>query len=373
MTTTANGNDVTLRDASKEIADLINIDDNGLPVGGKSSRDKIEDEGGAVDRIDADDAQEDSEPSRPREAAEGDEAEDIGDDDAVADEPETEAINSVSDIARELGVDPEELLEGLTHSVKASGKAETVTLAELVKGYQRNADYNRKTQTLADARRAFESEQQQRLYAYQQQATVHAQQMAAVQGILQQELQSPELLSLQQTDPATYLMKTREIEGRLGALEQQRQMASQQYEAQMQQALTERTAREARALNDKVPDWGQDKLGQAVDVIRSLGFQDQEFAQNPDHRVIMAALELKELREKVAAFESERQSAKKTARRVKENVPNAPKPGRQRNGRLRVERDKLSQAKKRLQKSAKSGGRSNLTDAASVIENLLSQ
>lgn len=369
MTTTANGSDVTLRNASKEIAGLIDIDDKGLPVGGKSSREQIE-EGGAVDQVDADDAQEDSEPSRPRKAAEGDEAEDVGDDEPIGDEPETEAINSVSDIARELGVDPDELLDNLTHSIKASGKAETVTLAELVKGYQRSADYNRKTQTLADARRAFESEQQQRLQAYQQQATIHAQQLAAVHGILQQELQSPELLSLQQTDPATYLMKTREIEGRIDALKQQHQMASQQYEAQMQQALAEKTAREAKFLSDKVPDWGQEKLGQAVEVIRSLGFQDQEFSMNPDHRVIMAALELKELREKVAAFESERKSAKKTAKRVKENVPNAPKPGRQRNGRLRVQKDKLSQAKKRLQKSAKTGGRNNLTDAADVLKEM---
>ena len=378
MSTLNGGGEHGLAQARDAIADML--DDTGAPMGdahvdrtkGQRTKREIAEDGGAVDERDEDDAiEEDSAPRRPRQEAEGEDAEEIGDESANTDEEEA-AINSISDMAHELGMDPEDLIENLSHSFKASGKVETVTLSELVKGYQRQADYDRKNQTLAEARRAFEAEQQNRFTEYQRNAAEHAQRMQAVGAMLQQELQSPEMIQLQQTDPASYLIKAREIEGRQAQLEQQRQVAAQQFEQQRYAYLNQRTAQEAQALREKVPDWGEEKLGDAVEVIRSFGYRDEEFAQNPDHRTIMAALEIKALREKVAAFEAEQGAAKKTAKRVKEQVPNAPRPGkRAANGRVRVQRDRLSQAKKRLAKSAKTGGRSNLGDAASVIEQLI--
>lgn len=378
------GNDnLNLRDAAAAIGNML--DDSGEPQGDmhidrtkgqRNARERIEEGGGAVDvDVDEDDEpEEDSERRSPRQEAESDVSDNVSDDDADDDDEDAVAINSIEDIARELGQDVEELLGNLSHSFKASGKVETATLADIVKGYQRNADYTREKQSLADARRAFEVEQRQRTEAYQRDATLHAQQLAMVRQILEQDLQSPELVAMQQTDPATYLIRTREIEGRIANLEQQRQQAAYEYQTRMQQVAATRMDQERSSLMEKVPEWGEDKLGQAVEVIRGFGYQDDEFAQNPDHRWIMAALELKELREKVAAYETERKTAKKTVKRIKEDVPNAPRPGKQRrNGRLRVERDKLSQAKKRLAKSARTGGRHNLRDAASVIESLIDQ
>ena len=375
--------DREVRSAADEIAGMLG--DDGEPQGdmhidrrkgGKTARDRIEEGDGAadVDNVSEDDEapEEDSDDRRRRREAESDEAEDSGDHSANDDEAEAEAINSVADIARELGLDPEELLDNLTHEFKASGKVESVTLSELVKGYQRQADYNRDKNTLAEARRALDAERRQQVEAYNRDAHLQAQQMAMARSIFEKQLQSPELLALQQTDPTSYLMKRDEIERQITGLDERRMQAAQQYDAFIAQAINDQMARERQVLEDKVDGWGEEKLGHAVEVMRGMGYKDEEISRNPDHRAIMAALELRDLREKVAAYESERKAAKKTAKRVKEDVPNAPKPGKRlRNGRLSVQRDKLSQARKRLAKSAKTGGRDNLTHAASVIEQLI--
>lgn len=52
----------------------------------------------------------------------------------------------------------EEVDEKPRYKVKASGEEVEVTLDDLIKGYQREADYTKKTQTLAEQRKQVESE-----------------------------------------------------------------------------------------------------------------------------------------------------------------------------------------------------------------------
>src|ERR1700752_3603520 len=78
-----------------------------------------------------------------REAEKGDEAADLSGE-------ESEAEESGEDENR--GADPGEP----RHTVKVDGESLEVPLSELIKGYQRGADYTRKTMRLADERRETE-------------------------------------------------------------------------------------------------------------------------------------------------------------------------------------------------------------------------
>jgi len=328
-----------------------------------------------VDIDDEDDADyeesDDSDAPQPRNTRDDDDIDDGDDVERDDDGEETEEIATLSDLAEELELDPEELLSNLSHSFKASGEQMTVTLAELVKGYQKDADYRKNTTSLKQERAAFEAEARKRNEAFHAQATVHAQQLQALEQGIVGELNTPEMAELKSYDPGKWAAKTQEINMRLEQLRQQRTQAAQAYEQHFNSERNAFMAREAETLRKEVPDWGRKKLETAVNVIRDLGFSDSELANVADSRFIKAALRLHELEQFKKTAEARIAKAGKTAKKVKRDVPKTVKPGKRQSGRARVQRGKLANAKSRLRKSAKAGGRSNLQDAARVIEQFL--
>lgn len=81
-------------------------------------------------------------------------AEDDDQSESEEDQPETE---SAEEEEPEEGSESDEEL----YEVKVAGETQKVTLDELREGYQREADYRRKTQELSDERKAYESESEQ--------------------------------------------------------------------------------------------------------------------------------------------------------------------------------------------------------------------
>ena len=53
--------------------------------------------------------------------------------------------------------EPEQVEEKPRYRVKAAGEEVEVTLDDLIKGYQQSTDYTKKTQTLAEQRKAVEA------------------------------------------------------------------------------------------------------------------------------------------------------------------------------------------------------------------------
>jgi hypothetical protein len=285
------------------------------------------------------------------------------DDEAQPDDQET-TIETLAQFAEALEVPLDDLKAQLQHTFNAAGEEVTVTLAELEKGYQKDADYRRSTAKLAEERKATEQQFQQRLQDYEQQNTLLAQQMHVAEQLVAAELEDPRLMELRQRDPAEWTARREEIGQRLGALRNARQQAAQNYQNFVAQNMKETRERELTALQSAVPEFGDAQRTTAKDTLASLGLTAEEVGNLMDHRLIVGALELAQLRKENAELKQLKESAQNTVKRVKKEVPKLQKPGKSRTAKP-VRKDNVAKLRERARKTGR------VEDAAKVIEQFL--
>jgi len=217
-------------------------------------------------------------------------------------EPQEEATDELQDESEE---ESEESVEGEEEeaeeeaprdekfTVKVDGKEFEVTKDELVRGYQREADYTRKTQKLAEERRQVESEFEQ--------VRAEREQYAQVLGQLQQKLQEfspaePDWDKLEAEDPVEYARQWTHYQRR-----QQQQQAIIQEQARLtalQQAEQEKQIRAVLAeevvkLKDAIPDWkdsekAKKERSDLLEYGKKLGFNETELNGITDSRAVVA-------------------------------------------------------------------------------------
>ena len=204
-------------------------------------------------------AEESGEQAPEKAQAETDEVEGSGDVEAEAGEqgevPEEVEASSESDESEE-SKQPD---EPPTFTVKIDGKEEAVPLDELLKGYQRTADYTRKTQALAEQRKAAEAE----LNAVREERATYSQLLTALQQQLQQQQESPVDME------------------RLNTLQQQ----------EVQRAMQARLKEEASLLVSAIPEWRDEKTAKAeksalIEFGVKEGFTPDDLKGVVDHRVV---------------------------------------------------------------------------------------
>jgi hypothetical protein len=146
-------------------------------------------------------------------------------------------------------------------TVKVNGEEVQVTLDELQRGYSRQADYSRKTQQLAEERKAFQGETE----AIRQERA----QYATLLGALQQQLQAtaqleqqPDWDRLYDEDPiqATKLERqwrkvTEERQAKLAAIQAEQQRVSKALDTQQAEVLKQHLIREAERMPELIPEW----------------------------------------------------------------------------------------------------------------------
>lgn len=301
--------------------------------------------------------------------ADGDTDDDLAasaDDEAEASDEETETVESLEQLATALDISLDDLKAQIKHTFRAADEDVTVTLAELEKGYQKDADYRRNTAKLADDRRGLELETQNRL---QQFTTAHqdvANTLNMTERLLLEELESPALAQLRQDNPAEWTARREELGQRVQVLRNARQQAAMQFEQFTQQHMTQLREREMTALREAVPDWSTEKRDVAKESMATLGFSPEEINQVLDHRMIKGALELAALRKEVAELRELKTKATETVKRVRKEVPKLQKPGKQRmQGGAKIKRDNLTRLRERARKSG------SVKDAAKVIEQFI--
>jgi hypothetical protein len=231
---------------------------------------------GADAQPDADEGR-DEEPSTPEGTGEPAEAEESGD------EPEGEEGQD------EPSAEP-------FYTVKVDGKDVRVTLKEALLGYQRNEDYTRKTQEVAEARKATETE----LGAARQARDQYAAVLRLVQerlGNADQEPTAEQWNTLRQSDPAAYAtayadFQRRQDQRKAVAVEQQR-VADENRLENLRRAQTflesERTKLHTAlpVLADK--EKGPVELRAIRDyAAKTFGYTEQEMDQAYDHRMVVA-------------------------------------------------------------------------------------
>ena len=123
-------------------------------------------------------------------------------------EDDTEESNDVEDDTED---ETTELEEEQTFTIKAAGEEKEVTIDELVKSYQMEADYTKKTQSLAEDRKKVEAYGDVIKMA-EHTRNEYANRLQALEQVLQGNTESHEnLAELKENDPIGYAVKVAEM------------------------------------------------------------------------------------------------------------------------------------------------------------------
>jgi len=256
--------------------------------------------------------------------------------------------------------DEVEVEERKTFRVKANGEEKDVTLDELVSGFQKGEDYTKKSQALADQRKAVEAEAHAVNEAMQMREQ-YAQRLSQVQALLQQEGDDGvDLAELKENDPIQYAIKVAEKtenNKKLQLLQQEQNNLAQAQQQQVAQHQAKLVAHEAQMLTEKVKEFSDPKKaeqlkGEIRNFGKSIGFTDNELAQVYDHRHVM-----------VMQKAMEYDKLQKAKPGVTKKLVKAPKMAKKGNKVANV--DVYTKQKKRLKSSG------SIEDATSVFTNFI--
>jgi len=255
--------------------------------------DEIKKEEEAVHRPNDDDLVDDSEELEVEAAQESDDVDYDETDDS--NEQETDDDDGLAALAAELGLDADKLTlseDGeILVNLRVNGKDQQIDLKEAISQTQFSKANDEKARTLAEERKAFESERQQVADAYTQQLQ-HIQGLGEMlQQKLVQDFQSIDWDRLRVTDPAEWTAKQREFELRNQELQQAGQMLGQQMRAEQEQRSHQEAQERAKILQaerklmiESNPEWAdEDKLKsdltEIIDYAKSNGFPEDELSQ----------------------------------------------------------------------------------------------
>jgi len=201
--------------------------------------------------------------------------------------------------------------EDLKYTIKVDGKEYEVGIDELKSGYQRQADYTRKSQALAEQRKETENIQSERQQLEQErQMYANGLQMLREQQTAKlQDFDTVDWETLKQEDPYAYMIKKdeyRDAQERVNNVAHQQQQVQNEQMQQAQQAKTHFIRQEYTRLVEALPEW-EDKDSTIKEDVRKyaaeVGFLPEEINQLADHRsvlVIKKAMEFDKLTKKVA-------------------------------------------------------------------------
>ena len=254
--------------------------------------------------------------------------------------------------------------EDLKYTIKVDGEEFEVGIDELKDGYQRQADYTRKSQALAEQRKETENIQSERMQLEQErQMYANGLQMLQEQQTAKlQNFDGVDWETLKQEDPYAYMIKKdeyRDAQERVGNLQAEQRLVQQEQSQQIKQARAHFVQQEYARLVDALPEWNDKDSTIKKDIqeyATSVGFKPEEINQLADHRsvlVIKKAMEFDKLTKKVAP---KKKAVKK--------VPKVQKAGRG-TSKEETAAEALKTKRARLRKSGKQD------DAASLFYDML--
>ena len=291
------------------------------------------------------DREDGSEKEQPESASEANES------DAESDEYESEVEQD----------DDGEEQEQPTYLVKAAGEEREVTLDELIKSYQLGTDYTKKSQAVAEDRKAVEAERQAVQEAKQMRDT-YAQRLEMIEQMLQPQ-QEENLEYLKETDPIGYSVKVAEMvqrEKQLAAVQAERYRINQQQEQDRQAQMQSVVAEEMQKLSAAIPEFTDPAKGEAIrNDIRTfgkqIGFSDNELAAVYDSRAVLTLYKAMQYDKLVASKPAITKKVTEAPKAIKSGVS---KP-----------RDSNAEETRKLKARARASG--SIRDAASVFERFI--
>ena len=296
-------------------------------------------------------SEEGSEQEQPETQAESNDSE------AESEEYEAQAEDE-SEVEQDEG---EEEAEQPRYRVKAAGEEKEVTLDELIKSYQLGTDYTKKSQAVAEERKAVEAERQ-RIEEARYLRDQYAERLQVIEQMLNQQPETENLEYLKETDPIGYAVKVAELsqrEKQLAQVQAERQRIAQQQDQERQEQLGHVIQAEARKLAEAIPEYADPQKGEVArrelrEFGQKLGFSEQELSGVYDSRQVLTLWK--------AMQYDKLQSAKPGITKKVNEAPKVMKSG------VSQPRDASDEMKK-LKARAKQTGR--VADAAKAFERFL--
>ena len=230
--------------------------------------------------------------------------------------------------------DEDEFEEQDVYTVKVNGQDVDITLEEALKGYQREADYTRKTQELAEARKAFEAEQDsfksvqaetsQLRDAYGQTLQQLEQQINSDLG------QEPDWdRAYQELDAKEYARLVQNWQTQkenLQKVQVERARVAKEQAREHETIMREHLAQQSNLMMEKLPQWKDETVRDAerADLIahaKTLGYTDDEIANAADHRAIVALYHSWQLSKLNAQTPEAKKKVRKAPKMAKAGVP----------------------------------------------------
>ena len=248
-----------------------------------------------------------------------------------------------------------------TFRVKAAGEEKDVTLDELMQGYQLGADYTKKTQELAELRKANEAEAKA-IQESKQVRDTYAQRLKAIEEFLTQGDSQEDLAALKENDPIGYAVKVAEQtekKQQLDAIKAEQDRIAKEQQADYAQAMQRYVADEAQKLNKVLPEFSDKVKGEQLrneirNYGKTIGFTDQELAQVYDSRYVLTL-------HKAMQYDK----LQKSKPSVKKKVAEAPKMAK---AGTKIKEGNADIRKKQMAKLRQTGSKQ---DAAALFENFI--
>jgi len=207
-------------------------------------------------------------------------------------EAESEESYDESEVEQDEG--EEEAEEPPKYRVKAAGEEKEVTLDELIKSYQLGTDYTKKSQAVAEERKAVEAERQ-RIEEARYLRDQYAERLQVIEQMLNQQPETENLEYLKETDPIGYAVKVAELsqrEKQLAQVQAERQRIAMQQDQERQEQLGHVIQAEARKLAEAIPEYADPQKGELTrrelrEFGLRLGFSEQELSGVYDSRQVL--------------------------------------------------------------------------------------
>jgi len=279
------------------------------------------------------------------------------DSEAESEEIEAQAEDE-SEVEQDEGEDEQEQPK---YRVKAAGEEREVTLDELIKSYQLGTDYTKKSQAVAEERKAVEAERQ-RIEEARYLRDQYAERLQVIEQMLNQQPETENLDYLKETDPIGYAVKVAELsqrEKQLAQVRAEQARIAEQQQREQQEQLGQVVQAESRKLAEVIPEYADPQKGETLrrelrEFGLKAGFSDQELANVYDSRAVLTLYK--------AMQYDKLQSAKPGITKKVNEAPKVIKSG------VSQPRDSSDEMKK-LKARAKQTGR--VADAAKAFERFL--
>jgi len=201
------------------------------------------------------------------------------------------------------------------YSVTVDGTDLSVNLEELIQGYQRNADYTRKTQELAQERNQSSEFVERSKKDVEAKLQKLDQLNNAAQAQLQQEYAEVDFEKLYDEDP----VEAARLEHKMRKKHSQLAQVQQQTQELQSQEFNKYLGEQQKLLTQKIPEFTDEQKGprfkqQMRDYLGNIGFNDTEINSVYDHRYVMLVKDAMSYR-----------NLQKAKPGIKKKVANAPK------------------------------------------------